>query len=165
MVLWSQVLRRLNALKLLSASAEDAGHTSGIRTNYTSQYAPRVSWTIALGAFICTKTLLVICWNMLVIDSDGTLVGVFRNFSPWHYVQKYYYKYFYALSTQRRHSEDDNVTFYCVKTVEDTRPMPIKPYTYQKSKYKKCGERHWILHRERQSEWYIESIWVIRSCC
>jgi len=53
---------------------------------------------------------------MLVTDSDGTLVGIFRNFSQLHYVQKQYYKYFNALSTQRRHSEDDNVKFYGVKT-------------------------------------------------
>jgi len=73
---------------------------------------------------------------MLVIESYGTLVGLFRKFatfSPLHYVQKQYYKYVnaqHALSTQRRHSEGDNVKFYCVKTVEDARPMPIKPYTY-----------------------------------
>jgi len=53
---------------------------------------------------ICMKThfyfflntnlsLLVICWNMRVIDSGGTLVGVFRIFSSLHYVQKQYYKY------------------------------------------------------------------------
>jgi len=62
--------------------------------------------------------------------SDGTLVGVFRTFFPLYYVQKEYYKYFNALSTQRRHSEDDNVKFYYMKTVEDTRLMQIKPYTY-----------------------------------
>jgi len=39
-------------------------------------------------------------------------------------------KYFNALSTQLRHSEDDNVKFYCVKTVKDTRPMPLKPNPY-----------------------------------
>jgi len=90
---------------------------------------------------ICMKThfnfcltiptsLLVSCWNMLVIDSDCTLIGVFATFPPLYYVQKQYYKYFNALSPQRRHSEDDNVTFYCVKMVEDARPIPIKPYTY-----------------------------------
>jgi len=65
---------------------------------------------------------------LLIIDSDGTLVGVFATFSPLHYVglQEQYYKYFIALSTQWRHSEDDNVKLYCVKTVEDTRP--IKAY-------------------------------------
>ena len=61
---------------------------------------------------------------MLVIDSDGTS----WRFSPLHYVQKQYYEYFIsinALSTQRRHSDDDyDMKLYCV---EDIRPMPIKP--------------------------------------
>ena len=48
-------------------------------------------------------------------------------FPPLYYVQKQYYEYFIsinALSTQRRHSEDDDIKLYCV---EDIRPMPIKP--------------------------------------
>jgi len=176
MVLRSQVLRRLNALKHLSASAEDAGHTSSIRTNFsTSQYSPRVSWTIALSALAVSSTdlgrrfrLKSGSWSLMSLTSSSVYgartsssavpeSSVFNRsiFDQSYTVTEPLPQYYCtavsisteniklvpialrtetiftnnALSTQRRHSED-NVNFYCWKTVEDTRPMTIKPYTY-----------------------------------
>jgi len=150
------------ALKLLSASVEDAGHTSSIYRPTSPRLAScflnhHSHCSQCICAFICIKTHLYFFNNTSLSHSLSHLLKHARYWFWWHFRWRFSQLISHCIThrnnitnicthfpTQRRHSEDDNFKFHCMKSVEDTRPMPIIEF-YNESV---------LSDTLSQSEWY-----------